>query len=47
LFVLTVPQSLRETKIMRKYFVQRREDYVKYDRMVGQVRSLCSKLKVG
>lgn len=34
----------REVEILRRYHIQKREDYVKYNHMVGQVHSLVHKL---
>lgn len=38
-------QNLREVKILRRYHVQRREDYAKYNRMVGEIHRIAAKLK--
>ena len=38
--------NLRVAKIMRKYHLQNREDYVSYNRIVGMVTKLTAKLKV-
>lgn len=32
-------RHLREAQVVRRYMLQRREDYAKYSRMVGQVRN--------
>ena len=37
--------SVREVAILRRYHVQDREDYVKYNRLVGQITKLVAKLK--
>jgi U3 small nucleolar ribonucleoprotein protein IMP3 len=37
--------NLRVAKIMRKYHLQKREDYIAYNRLVGHVTSLAAKLK--
>ena len=37
--------SLREAQVLRRYHVTKREDYVKYNRLVGMIRSLVSKLR--
>jgi U3 small nucleolar ribonucleoprotein protein IMP3 len=37
--------NLREIKVLRKYHIQKREDYVKYNKLVGMITSLVSKLK--
>jgi len=37
--------NLREVKILRKYHIQKREDYTKYNKICGLVTSLASKIK--
>ena len=37
--------NLREVKILRKYHIQKREDYTKYNKVCGMVRSLANKIK--
>lgn len=37
--------NLREVKVLRKYHVQKREDYTKYNKLCGMARSLASKIK--
>lgn len=37
--------NLRQAKVMRRYHVQNREDYVGYSRICGQVTKLAAKLK--
>ncbi|KAJ8600876.1 hypothetical protein CTAYLR_006991 [Chrysophaeum taylorii] len=37
--------TLREAHVLRRYHVSAREDYVKYNKIVGMVTSLASKLK--
>eukprot|EP01006_Ploeotia_vitrea_P007959 TRINITY_DN186_c0_g1_i1.p1 TRINITY_DN186_c0_g1~~TRINITY_DN186_c0_g1_i1.p1 ORF type:complete len:186 (+),score=83.31 TRINITY_DN186_c0_g1_i1:101-658(+) len=37
--------SLRENEILRRYHIQRREDYTQYNRMAGHVRKLVNKLR--
>jgi len=37
--------TLRMTKILRRYHVQRREDYIQYNRLCGLVRKIALKLK--
>ena len=37
--------NLRELKILRRYHIQRREDYVAYAKLAGMVTKLTSKLK--
>ncbi|KAI9009090.1 hypothetical protein DFJ74DRAFT_686784 [Hyaloraphidium curvatum] len=39
-------QSLREIKVMRRYHVQKREDYVKYNKLCGQIRKLANRLSL-
>ncbi|KAI8849935.1 U3 small nucleolar ribonucleoprotein IMP3-like protein [Chytridium lagenaria] len=38
--------SLHETKVMRRYHVQKREDYIKYNRLAGQVKKIAHKLSL-
>ena len=38
-------QNVREAQIIRKYFLQDREDYTKYNKIVGSITKLVSKLK--
>lgn len=38
-------QNIREVKILRRYHIQNREDYVKYNRMCGEVTKLVNRLK--
>jgi U3 small nucleolar ribonucleoprotein protein IMP3 len=35
----------REATVVRRYLLQNREDYIKYNKIVGKVTKLCSKLK--
>ena len=37
-------KTLRESKIMRRYFVQKREDLKKYNKVCGLIRQIVSKL---
>jgi len=37
--------NLREVKILRKYHIQKREDYTKYNKLSGLVTSLANKIK--
>lgn len=37
--------NIRVAKIMRRYHIQRREDYVSYTQICGQVTKLANKLK--
>lgn len=38
-------QNVREATIIRKYFLQDREDYTKYNKIVGNITKLVAKLK--
>jgi U3 small nucleolar ribonucleoprotein protein IMP3 len=38
-------RNVREAKVLRKYRLQDREDYSKYDRIAGQVTKLVAKLR--
>ena len=38
--------NVRENAVLRRYHVQDREDYSKYNKLVGQVTKLVAKLKV-
>jgi U3 small nucleolar ribonucleoprotein protein IMP3 len=37
-------KTLRESKIMRRYYIQKREDLKKYNRVCGLIRQIVSKL---
>ncbi|KAJ1454946.1 hypothetical protein M885DRAFT_483948 [Pelagophyceae sp. CCMP2097] len=37
--------TLREAQVLRRYHVSKREDYVKYNKLVGQVAAMVTKLK--
>ena len=37
--------NLREIAVLRRYHVQNREDYAKYNKIVGQITKLVAKLK--
>lgn len=37
--------NIREVKVLRKYHIQKREDYTKYNKICGMVRSLANKIK--
>ncbi|KAJ3087683.1 Small subunit (SSU) processome component [Quaeritorhiza haematococci] len=39
-------QSLHEIKVMRRYHVQKREDYIKYNKLAGQVKKIANKLSL-
>lgn len=38
-------QSSREIRILRRYYIQKREDYMKYRRIVGEITSIAASLK--
>lgn len=38
-------ENVRESKIIKKYLLQQREDYVKYNKIVGNITKLCAKLQ--
>ncbi|CAM9299808.1 unnamed protein product [Phaeothamnion confervicola] len=38
-------QNIREIKVLRRYLIQNREDYVKYNKLVGYITRLASKLQ--
>jgi U3 small nucleolar ribonucleoprotein protein IMP3 len=38
-------QTLRENAILRRYHISKREDYHKYNRIVGQIQKTANKLK--
>ncbi|KAH7984093.1 hypothetical protein HPB52_016977 [Rhipicephalus sanguineus] len=40
-----VDNNLHEVKIMRKYYVQKREDYTKYNKLSRAIRDLARKIK--
>ncbi|KAK2159060.1 hypothetical protein LSH36_159g02018 [Paralvinella palmiformis] len=40
-----IDNNLHEVKIMKKYYIQRREDYTKYNRLSRHVRELARKIK--
>lgn len=37
--------NVREVKVLRRYHIQKREDYSKYNRIVGHITKLCHRLK--
>uniref|UniRef100_A0A7M5X9Q7 U3 small nucleolar ribonucleoprotein protein IMP3 n=1 Tax=Clytia hemisphaerica TaxID=252671 RepID=A0A7M5X9Q7_9CNID len=37
--------TIRENKILRKYHIQKREDYTKYNRLSGAIHQLITKIK--
>jgi U3 small nucleolar ribonucleoprotein protein IMP3 len=38
-------QNIREAKVIRKYFLQKREDYIMYSKIVGNIQKFAAKLK--
>lgn len=40
-----VDNNLHEVKVMRKYCIQKREDYTKYNKLSRQIRELARKIK--
>ncbi|XP_048777501.1 U3 small nucleolar ribonucleoprotein protein IMP3-like [Ostrea edulis] len=40
-----VDNNLHEVKILKKYFIQKREDYTKYNKLSRHVRELAKKIK--
>ncbi len=38
-------ENVREVKILRRYHIQRREDYLKYNRIVGFITKITHRLK--
>ncbi|MES1918824.1 Small subunit (SSU) processome component [Bonamia ostreae] len=38
--------NVREVRILRRYRIQNREDYVSYNRLTGKIRKLSAKLKL-
>ncbi|KAK3581452.1 hypothetical protein CHS0354_031776 [Potamilus streckersoni] len=40
-----VDNNLHELKIMKKYYIQRREDYTKYNKLSRHIRELARKIK--
>ncbi|KAI9189490.1 U3 small nucleolar ribonucleoprotein imp3 [Blastocladiella emersonii ATCC 22665] len=39
-------QTLREVEVMRRYHIQRREDYTKYNRLCGEMRQLAHRISL-
>ena len=39
-------KNVREAKIIRKYLLQEREDYIKYNKIAGNITKLVAKLRV-
>jgi len=40
-----LPLFLREVQVLRRYHITNRDDYVKYNRIVGKIKKLTNKLK--
>ncbi len=40
-----VDNNLHEIKIMKKFFIQKREDYTKYNKLSREVRDIVNKIK--
>lgn len=40
-----VDNNIHELKVMKKYYIQRREDYTKYNKLSRQIRELARKVK--
>ncbi|KAJ3364282.1 hypothetical protein AMAG_10166 [Allomyces macrogynus ATCC 38327] len=38
--------NLREIQVMRRYHIQKREDYTKYNRLCGQIRQLAHRISL-
>ncbi|XP_069119983.1 U3 small nucleolar ribonucleoprotein protein IMP3-like [Argopecten irradians] len=40
-----IDNNLHELRVMKKYYIQRREDYTKYNKMSREIRELARKIK--
>ncbi|XP_063372588.1 U3 small nucleolar ribonucleoprotein protein IMP3 [Cydia amplana] len=40
-----VDNNLNEVKVMKKYYVQKREDYTKYNKLSREIREIANKIK--
>ncbi|XP_048005439.1 U3 small nucleolar ribonucleoprotein protein IMP3 [Leguminivora glycinivorella] len=40
-----VDNNLNEVKVMRKYYIQKREDYTKYNKLSREIREVANKIK--
>ncbi|XP_041973646.1 U3 small nucleolar ribonucleoprotein protein IMP3 [Aricia agestis] len=40
-----VDNNLNEVKVMKKYYIQKREDYTKYNKLSREIRDLANKIK--
>ncbi|KAF9163242.1 Small subunit (SSU) processome component [Actinomortierella ambigua] len=38
--------NVREIKVMRRYHIQKREDYIKYNKLCGNIKSLANKISL-
>ncbi|KAL1921880.1 uncharacterized protein VTP21DRAFT_10522 [Calcarisporiella thermophila] len=38
--------NIHEIKVMRRYHIQRREDYIKYNKLCGQIKKLANKISL-
>ncbi|KAK6196280.1 hypothetical protein SNE40_001533 [Patella caerulea] len=41
-----VDNNIQELTILKRYFIQRREDYTKYKKLTATIRQLAKKIKV-
>ncbi|KAG0343558.1 Small subunit (SSU) processome component [Podila humilis] len=39
-------ENVREVKIMRRYHLQKREDYIKYNKLCGNIKALANKISL-
>ncbi|KAF9152281.1 Small subunit (SSU) processome component [Linnemannia schmuckeri] len=39
-------ENVREVKVMRRYHIQKREDYIKYNKLCGSIKSLANKISL-
>ncbi|KAG0222931.1 Small subunit (SSU) processome component [Actinomortierella wolfii] len=39
-------ENVREIKVMRRYHIQKREDYIKYNKLCGSIKSLANKISL-
>ncbi|RUS21648.1 30S ribosomal protein S4 [Endogone sp. FLAS-F59071] len=38
--------NIREIKVMRRYHIQKREDYIKYNKLCGQIKKLANRISL-
>ena len=38
--------NVREIKVIRRYHIQKREDYVKYNKLAGQIKKVATKISL-